>query len=625
MSVLELQELSKTYGVKTLFSSVNASIAPGEHIGLLGRNGSGKSTLLSIIAGVEHADSGQIVKANDYSMYYVTQKDNFDENAFIMETLFSDDSPLMRTIRTYSTLSEQLKRSTNNEEILEQFHKVSGDMDRLDGWSVVHRAESLLQQFGLNNFQSSIGELSGGERKKVSIVAALLHEVDLLILDEPTNHLDVDSISTLQSLLKRKRCSILLVTHDRYFLEAMTNRIFELSDGNLHSYTGTYSTYLEKRAEREQNERAQHSKLKNAFRREYEWIKRGAKARTTKQKARIERFYEIEENLEKTGGQKSEMNIGFQSERLGKTVFEFEDASIAIENRVLWRNFSTIVQRGERIGIVGENGAGKTTLLQVLCKERALQSGTINVGETVRIAHYTQQAIDLPGNKRAIEYLREYANEVIVGGERLSVSALLEQFLFPPGMHGVLIDKLSGGEKKRLYLVRLLLEKPNVLLLDEPTNDFDLDTLIVLENFLDDWDGVVLCVSHDRYFLDRVVTKLWHINPNQEIETFIGNYSEWREKKVETVVEAPVVKKEGTAPVVTKERKRFGFKEQQEWKQLQQQVPDTEEKLEELAQQIDLCGADFERLQKLTEELEKTEQLLEHYYERWTELEELQA
>ncbi|MGL4819079.1 MAG: ABC-F family ATP-binding cassette domain-containing protein, partial [Bacilli bacterium] len=579
MKVLELRDFNKTFGEKTLFQNVNLSIATGERIGLIGRNGSGKSTFLNCVAGLDSPDSGQIMKPNDYRIYFLTQNDRFDNDKTIVETLFQDASEVMKSIAAYSRVTAEMQRNPDDDAVVQRFYRLTAEMDRLDGWTALHRAEALLNQFGVADMHARIAGLSGGERKKVAIVAALIADVDLLILDEPTNHLDVASIRILETQLKRLGCSMLFVTHDRYFLESMTNRIIELTNGTMHSYSGTYATYLEKRAEREANERAQYAKWQNAYRREYEWIKRGAKARTTKQKARIERFHDLEDTLDTNRARTDSMALGFSSERLGKTVIEPEGAAAGHGDRVLWHDFSAIITRGERIGVVGPNGSGKTTLLNVLSGRGSLLRGTMKTGETVRVAHYTQQGADIPLDKRVIEYLREFANETVVDGERISMNALLEQFLFPPQTHGMLVGKLSGGERKRLYLVRLLLERPNVLILDEPTNDFDLDTLVVLESFLDEWGGVVVTVSHDRYFLDRVTDKLWIITADGTIDVFYGDYTDYlaREVEVASKPSAPTAQRETPTPVepvAREKKKRFGFKEQQEWAALEKRMPE---------------------------------------------------
>ena len=524
----------KHYGEKTLFSDISFTITEKERVGLIGVNGTGKSSLLKLIAGIDVPDSGELITSKDYSISYLAQQPDLNSELTILEQIFAGDAPIFRLLKDYEKTLLLLNEQPENQRIQEKLFELQKEMDTLNGWDVSTNAKTILTKLGIEDFNLKIGTLSGGQKKRVALAQVLIQSPDLLILDEPTNHLDYESIDWLEDYLSRYQGAILIVTHDRYFLDSVTNRIFELDGGQIFTYKGNYAAFLEAKAVREENETATILKQKNLFRRELEWIRRGAKARSTKQKARIQRFEKLDDELSSVKSNEK-LDIALKGSRLGKQVFELNGASKRFGDKVLIDDFDLLVKPGDRIGIIGKNGTGKSTLLNILAGKIPLDDGERIIGQTVKVAYYTQESEDMDENKRMIEYLKETAQVIdTADGKTVSAAQMLERFLFPSHTHGTPIRKLSGGEKRRLYLLKILMLEPNVLLLDEPTNDLDTQTLTVLEDYLEEFPGVVITVSHDRYFLDKVVEQLIVLKGDGDIDTFYGNYSEFLEKDTNT-------------------------------------------------------------------------------------------
>ncbi|MEH7335919.1 ABC-F family ATP-binding cassette domain-containing protein [Neobacillus drentensis] len=625
MKMLTVENVSKTYGEKLLFNDISFTISEKERVGLIGINGTGKSSLLKIIAGVDVADEGKIITAKDYSIAYLDQQPELDADKSVLEQVFHGEAPILKLMREYEKTLMDLEQFPADAKVQEQLFQLQKQMDALNAWDASTNAKSILMKLGIEDFTKKIGELSGGQKKRVALAQVLIAEPDLLILDEPTNHLDFDSVKWLEDYLSRYTGSILLVTHDRYFLDRVANRMFELDGGNLYSYKGNYAAFLEAKAIREENEAATFEKRKNLFRRELEWIRRGAKARTTKQKARIQRFEELDEKVASGKPSSEKLDISLNGSRLGKQVFELKDGSKRYAEKTILNHFDLLVKPGDRIGIIGRNGAGKSTLLNILALRIPLDEGEFIMGQTVKIAYYTQESEDMDENKRMIEYIKETAEIVETSdGKTISAAQMLERFLFPPFTHGTPIRKLSGGEKRRLYLLKLLMTAPNVLLLDEPTNDLDTQTLTVLEDYLEEFPGVVITVSHDRYFLDKVAEQLLVLRGEGIIDSFYGNYTEYLEK--ETALEAvKTVKVSAPAPKAPEKekKKRMSFKEKKEWEEIDDVIAKTEAKLEEVSEELGKSGSDFTKAQDLMKQEAELNEKLEYLIERWSYLAEL--
>lgn len=620
MKELKVTDLYKTFGDKTLFNRISFLIHEKDRIGLIGVNGTGKSSLLTILSGRDSGDGdvSAIDKASDYRIGYLPQEQNFSQELVVLDAVFQGDNPLMQTVRDYEKALLRLEYE-NNRESQRQFTLAEEAMNKQDAWTADSEAKAILNKLGIHELEKKIGELSGGQIKRVALAQVLIDAPDLLLLDEPTNHLDYDAIQWLEGYLKAYTGSLLMVTHDRYFLDHVTNRIFELSFGKLFEYQGNYESYLVEKAERDRVDMEQEGKRKQLYKQELAWMRAGAKARTTKQQARINRFEDLKENLHqvKTDGQ-LELNIA--TTRLGKKVLELKEAEYSIGENVILNHFDLLIQTRERLGITGKNGAGKSTLLNILAGRLQLDDGLFEVGETVRLAYYTQQNETLDPNKRMIAYLQEAAEEVKQrDGSQISVAELLERFLFPRFMHGTLIGKLSGGEKRRLYLLKLLIQQPNVLLLDEPTNDLDIATLTVLEDYLAEFSGAVITVSHDRYFLDKVAEKLLIFEGNGRIIPYFGSIMDFLEQQFPIKEEKQVKQKSQT-----KERKKkLSYNEQKEWDTIEEDISILESRIEDLTEEMNHQGDDFTKLQDLQKEIEKNEQLLEEMMNRWEYLSEI--
>lgn len=624
MKMLTADKVSKTYGEKKLFDQISFTIGEKERIGLIGVNGTGKSSLLKIIAGVDFTDGGEIITGKDYSISYLDQQPEMAGELTVLEQVFQGDAPIFKLMRKYESVLVKLNESPENTQIQDELFGLQKQMDALDAWDTNTNARTILTKLGIYNFNKQISELSGGQKKRVALAQVLIQSSDLLILDEPTNHLDFDSVKWLEDYLSRYHGSLLIVTHDRYFLDRVTNRIFELDGGQLYSYKGNYADFLEAKAVREENEAATSEKRKNLFRRELEWIRRGAKARTTKQKARIQRFDDLSEQVSATKSN-DKLDISLSGSRLGKQVYELKKASKKFGEQTILNEFDLLLKPGDRMGIIGKNGTGKSTLLNILANRIPLDSGEIIIGQTVKVAYYTQENEDMDENMRMIEYIKETAQVVdTTDGKTISAAQMLERFLFPTYSHGTPIRKLSGGEKRRLYLLKILMSAPNVLLLDEPTNDLDTQTLTILEDYLDEFPGVVITVSHDRYFLDKVAEQLIVLEGQGAIKTFYGNYSEYLEKESEfaklKIADSVEVKQK---PREREKKKRMTYQEKKDWEEIDDNIAATEKRLEEIALELGKTGSDFTKAQNLMNEETELNEKLEQLIERWSYLAEL--
>lgn len=620
--MISIENVSKTYGEKELFKQISFTISEKERVGLIGVNGTGKSSLLKIVAGLDIPDSGDIVTGKDYSISYLSQQPELTGNLTVIEQVFKGDSPTFKVVRQYEQALAHLNHQPDNKELQEKLFTLQKDMEALNAWDASANAKAILNKLGIDDYGQEIAALSGGQKKRVALAQVLIDSPDLLILDEPTNHLDFESVKWLEDYLSRYSGAILLVTHDRYFLDRVTNRIFELDGGNLYAYKGNYADFLESKAIREENEAASFEKMQNLYRNELEWMRRGAKARTTKQKARIQRFEELDTKL---SDQKTteKLDISLSGSRLGKQVFEMKEISKSFGDKPIIQDFSFLMKPGDRIGIIGKNGAGKSTLLNMLAGRILPDEGEIITGQTVKVAYYTQEIDDMDENKRMIEYLKETAEMVHTSdGKYISAAQMLERFLFSMHTHGTPIRKLSGGEKRRLYLLKKLMEEPNVLILDEPTNDLDTQTLTVLEDYLEDFPGVVITVSHDRYFLDKVVDQLLVFEGDGHVSTFFGSYTDYLEKQVSKKDDKPKVVVEKTQPVKEK-KKKMTYKEQKEWEEIEDKIASLEEQIEKVSVELTQVGSDFEKAHELSEKEARLNQELEESIERWSYLSEL--
>ncbi|MBG9565452.1 ABC-F family ATP-binding cassette domain-containing protein [Brevibacillus agri] len=627
MQIISVENLSKSYGEKVLFDNISFHIAEQQRIGLIGVNGTGKSSLLRIMAGQDTPDSGKIIHANHFHVEYLPQNPSFDEESTVLAQVFYGESPLIQLLREYEVALEAVQQDPEDEKKQARLFAVQSRMDAADAWESNTQAKMILTKLGLSNFSQKVKELSGGQRKRVAMARALIQPADLLILDEPTNHIDNETVEWLEEYLSRYKGALLLVTHDRYFLDRVTNRTFELDRGKLYSYEGNYATFLEKKAEREENEAAAEDKRQNLLRRELAWLRRGAKARTTKQKARVQRVEELRDRTVDGPAAKLEMALG--ASRLGKKVIEIEHIEKAYGDKKLVDDFSYIVLPGDRVGIIGPNGSGKSTLLNMLAGRIQPDSGTIDVGTTVKIAYYTQDSVEMDEKLRVIEYVKEAAEVITTSnGEAITASQMLERFLFSPSMQWTPISKLSGGERRRLYLLRTLMGEPNVLFLDEPTNDLDIQTLSILEDYLEQFPGAVITVSHDRYFLDRTVDHLFAFEGNGQIRHFTGNYSEYlEEKRRENAAAAagaqqqPAEKQPGSQATRGNNRtKKLSYKDQKDWDTIEGKIASLEERLALLKKEIAGAGSDYGKVEKLFAEEQQVTAELEAAVERWAEL-----
>ncbi|MGX7243342.1 ABC-F family ATP-binding cassette domain-containing protein [Enterococcus quebecensis] len=624
MKELKVSELTKTYGEKTLFDHISFHIHDKDRIGLIGTNGTGKTSLLNILAGKDSGDGDihAIQQPNDYQIGYLSQDQEFDPELTVVEAVFQGDTPIIQAVKNYELALLALTEDGLSESAQKKYAQAEERMNKEDAWTADTDAKIILQKLGIETLHKKIGELSGGQKKRVSLAQVLIESPDLLLLDEPTNHLDYEAINWLESYLNGYRGAILMVTHDRYFLDRVANRIFELSFGKLYEYKGNYEAYILAKSERERVELEQEDKRKQLYKQELEWMRAGVQARGTKQQARQDRFHDLKENLHQVN-QKNQLEIDIATQRLGKKVLEIKNGSYSIEHKTILKDFDILIQAKDRIGITGKNGAGKSTLLNILAGRLTLDSGVYSIGETVRLAYYTQQNEAMDPSQRMISYLQEAAEQVQrTDGTSISVAELLEQFLFPRFMHGTIIGKLSGGEKRRLYLLKLLISQPNVLLLDEPTNDLDIDTLTILEDYIQSFKGAVIAVSHDRYFLDKTMDKLLVFQGDSQITTYFGSMSEYLLINKEKTKKTVKVEDKPIQSVEKKEKTKLTYMEQKEWTTIEADIGKLEEREAKLTEEMNHQGDDFTKLQQLQTELSAVEQELEEKMERWEYLSE---
>lgn len=618
MEILSIENLTKSYGDKILFDNLSFSIAKQERIGLVGVNGTGKSSLLKILAGEEDRDSGSITHAKDFTIAYLAQEPDLAEQKTILDEIYSGDAEIMVALRQYEQVLLDLTANPDDPKIQDRFLQQQQKMDQLEAWDANTTAKTILTKLGVTGFDQKIANLSGGQKKRVALAKALIQPADLLILDEPTNHLDHPAIEWLEQYLPKYQGSIILVTHDRYFLNRVTNRIYELDKGNLYTYIGNYQTYLEKKEERMQLEQQNEQKHANTLKRELAWLRRGAKARSTKQKARIDRVEEMKEKKFNTKSESLEFQVG--SKRLGKSVIELNNITKGYQGLRVVDQFDLLVKPEDRIGIVGANGSGKTTLLNIIAGRITPDDGEIEIGSTVHFGYYTQDHREMDEELRIIEYIRKTAEVIHTkDGGTITAEQMLERFLFTRAQQWTYISRLSGGEKRRLYLLQVLMQEPNVLLLDEPTNDLDTQTLAILEDYLDAFPGVVITVSHDRYFLDRVVDQLIVFEAPGKTNNFFGNYTEYLAKTIQQESKQKVIAK--SKPVESKsKRKKLSYKEQKEWEQIEDQIAELEAKIEATKIAIVEAGSDSEKVQSNYQKQLELETTLEEKMERWETL-----
>ncbi|MCP1638768.1 ATP-binding cassette subfamily F protein uup [Streptococcus gallinaceus] len=621
MSDFIVEKLSKSVGDKTVFSDISFIIHDLDRIGIVGVNGTGKTTLLDVISGKLGFDGDTLPfkSKNDYKIAYLTQEPDFDDSKTILDTVLSSDLREIQVIREYESLLSDYDEA--NQARLE---KVMAEMDALNAWEVESQVKTVLSKLGLNDVTQKVVDLSGGLRRRVQLAQTLLGNDDLLLLDEPTNHLDIDTIEWLQTYLKSSKKTVLFITHDRYFLDNLATRIFELDRAGLVEYQGNYQDYVRLKAEQDERDAALRHKKEQLYKQELSWMRRQPQARATKQQARINRFHDLKGDLAHTVDD-SELEINFETSRIGKKVIEFEDVDFSFPNKTILHHFNLLVQNKDRIGIVGDNGMGKSTLLNLIAGDLEPSAGKLSIGETIRIGYFSQQIKGLDESKRVINYLQEVAEEAHTTSGMVSIADLLEQFLFPRNMHGTLIEKLSGGEKKRLYLLKILLERPNVLLLDEPTNDLDIATLTVFENFLQNFAGPVITVSHDRYFLDKVANKILAFEEGK-VREFFGNYTDYLDEKAFLASSAAISQeKKEKVERVREEKKRMTYFEKQEWGSIEGEISTLEDRIAEIEEEMLTCGSDFTKLSDLQKELDEKNDLLLEKYERYEYLSELES
>ena len=626
MSDFIVEKLTKSVGDKTVFKEISFIIHDLDRIGIIGVNGTGKTTLLDVVSeriGFD-GDVSPFTKANGYKIAYLTQEPEFDDSKTVLDTVLSSDLREMALIREYETLMADY-----SEENQARLEKVMAEMDSLDAWSIESEVKTVLSKLGLSDLSQKVGDLSGGLRRRVQLAQVLLNDADLLLLDEPTNHLDIDTIAWLTNFLKSSKKTVLFITHDRYFLDNVATRIFELDQANLIEYQGNYQDYVRLKAEQDERDAAALHKKKQLYKQELAWMRTQPQARATKQQARINRFKDLKGEVHQTVNNE-DLEINFETSRIGKKVVNFEHVDFAYEDgKQILSDFNLIMQNRDRIGIVGDNGVGKSTLLNLINGDLVPTAGVLDIGETVRIGYFSQQIKDMDESKRVINYLQEVADEVKTRVGTTSITELLEQFLFPRSTHGTQIAKLSGGEKKRLYLLKILIEKPNVLLLDEPTNDLDIATLTVLENFLNGFGGPVVTVSHDRYFLDKVANKILAFEDGG-VREFFGNYTDYLDEKAflqEQSVLLEREKKQASVKVekVKEDKKRMSYFEKQEWATIEDEIADLEAKIEEIEAAMLENASDYGQLATLQRDLESANETLLEKYERYEYLSELEG
>ncbi|MGQ7554102.1 ABC-F family ATP-binding cassette domain-containing protein [Streptococcus suis] len=622
MSDFIVEHLTKSVGDKTVFADLSFIIHQGDRIGIIGVNGTGKTTLLDVLSGRIgfDGDVSPFRTKNAYKIAYLTQEPNFDKSKTVLDTVLSSDLRETQLIREY-----ELLLSHYDEAGQARLEKVMAEMDSLNAWEIESQVKTVLSKLGLTDLNKTVAELSGGLRRRVQLAQVLLGNADLLLLDEPTNHLDIDTIEWLTTFLKNTKKSVLFITHDRYFLDNVATRIFELDRASLTEYQGNYQDYVRLKAEQDERDAALRHKKEQLYKQELAWMRRQPQARATKQQARINRFHDLKGDLANKIDD-SELEINFETSRIGKKVINFENVSFSYPDKPILADFNLLIQNKDRIGIVGDNGRGKSTLLNLIAGDLQADSGRLDIGETVRIGYFSQTIKGLDESKRVINFLQEVAEEAKTTSGMVSIAELLEQFLFPRNTHGTLIEKLSGGEKKRLYLLKILLQRPNVLLLDEPTNDLDIATLTVLEHFLQGFTGPVITVSHDRYFLDKVANKILAFEDGG-IETFFGNYTDYLDEKAFLASSSAISleKPKEKTEKVKENKKRMSYFEKQEWASIEEDIAGLEDRIAEIEAEMLTCGSDFTKLSDLQKELDEKNDLLLEKYERYEYLSELEG
>jgi ATP-binding cassette subfamily F protein uup len=637
MTIFTLRSIKKDFGIKELLTNASFSLDEGDKVGLIGTNGSGKSTLLKMIAGMESIDAGDRWVNPGSTIVYLPQQPDLDENHTVLEQVFADSGEQMALVREYEEISDQLSHGKGDtDKLMARLSAVSERIDEVDAWDLETKAKLILTKLGIEDFHAKIGDLSGGYRKRIALATALLSEPDVLLMDEPTNHLDALSVEWLQNYLNGYRGALLLITHDRYFLDRVTNRILEIDRGDLYNYAGNYAYYLEKKALAEESAASTQRKFSGVLRRELEWLKKGPKARSTKQKARIDRIKDMRAEEFKTANGKVE--IATAGRRIGKKVIELLHISKAYDDRTLIKDFTYNFTPEDRIGIIGCNGAGKSTLMDIITGRIQPDSGTVEIGTTIHIGYFDQHSEDLTPNEdqRVIEYLKSVAELVqTADGEIITASQMLEKFLFPPIQQYAPINKLSGGEKRRLFLLKVLMSAPNVLILDEPTNDLDVQTLAVLEDYLEDFNGCVIVVSHDRYFLDRTIDMVFALEPGGNLRLYPGNYSVYLDyKKAEEAKEIKEQKDKekltrasesnnSKAKATTSKSTKVSFNDKREYEQLETKIPKLEAEKQEIEKILsNNAPSGFAEVKKLSDRLAKLTQEIDRATERWLELAE---
>ena len=627
MNIVSFENVSKRYGIEPLFDGVTFGLDEGEKVGLIGLNGSGKSTFLRLVAGRESPDTGRAIVASSRAVAHLPQNPPFDPDQPVLDVVFTASDATLRLLRDYEAACHDLALSGRDEErLLDRVAKLAHQLEAAGAWDLETNAKTVLTQLGITDTGARMGTLSGGQRKRVALAQALVARPDLLILDEPTNHLDADTIVWLESYLARYPGTLLLVTHDRYFLDRVTTRILEIDRGRVQSFAGNYAYYVEKKAEQEAQLSAADEKRRSLLRRELIWLRRGAKARSTKQKARVGRAEELQRQPGETAKAEIDISVGYS--RMGKKILALDGISKSYGDLKLIDRFSYTVQRSDRIGVIGPNGAGKTTLLEIIAGAVEPDAGLVEKGQTIVIGYYDQENRELNGAQRVIDYIREIAERIeTADGQIITASQMLEKFLFPPAMQYDVIARLSGGERRRLYLLRVLMSAPNLLLLDEPTNDLDIQTLVRLEEYLDAFPGCLIVVSHDRYFLDRTVDKIFRFEGEGRVQEYPGNYSAFLESRAPEAVESS----EPTSPAAplrpaaksSAAPRRLSYKERREFEELEKRIADAETRKGEIQRQLAASASDFVLVQALYLELERLNPQLERDVDRWVELAEL--
>ncbi|HFI0671918.1 TPA: ABC-F family ATP-binding cassette domain-containing protein [Streptococcus suis] len=622
MSDFIVEHLTKSVGDKTVFADLSFIIHQGDRIGIIGVNGTGKTTLLDVLSGRIgfDGDVSPFRTKNAYKIAYLTQEPDFDKSKTVLDTVLSSDLRETQLIREYELLLSHYDEASQA-----RLEKVMAEMDSLNAWEIESQVKTVLSKLGLTDLNKTVAELSGGLRRRVQLAQVLLGNADLLLLDEPTNHLDIDTIEWLTTFLKNTKKSVLFITHDRYFLDNVATRIFELDRASLTEYQGNYQDYVRLKAEQDERDAALRHKKEQLYKQELAWMRRQPQARATKQQARINRFHDLKGDLANKIDD-SELEINFETSRIGKKVINFENVSFSYPDKPILEDFNLLIQNKDRIGIVGDNGKGKSTLLNLIAGDLHADSGKVDIGETIRIGYFSQTIKGLDESKRVINFLQEVAEEAKTTSGMVSIAELLEQFLFPRNTHGTLIEKLSGGEKKRLYLLKILLQRPNVLLLDEPTNDLDIATLTVLEHFLQGFTGPVITVSHDRYFLDKVANKILAFE-DSGIQTFFGNYTDYLDEKAFLASSSAISleKPKEKTEKIKENKKRMSYFEKQEWATIEEDIAGLEERIAAIEAEMLTCGSDFTKLSDLQKELDEKNDLLLEKYERYEYLSELEG